>query len=107
MALPVNIHELLNGKTVEWDRLEFKKDWNPENVLHTMCAFANDINNWGGGYIVIGIEAPEGIPIKPPAGLQAGQIDAIQKELLKLNYLLEPNYTQLLLLLNMKIPCCL
>lgn len=25
MALPVNIHELLNGLTVEWERLEFKE----------------------------------------------------------------------------------
>lgn len=48
MALPININQLLNGKTVEWDRLEFKKGWNPEEIIHTLCAFANDINNWGG-----------------------------------------------------------
>ena len=28
MALPVNITELINGRVVEWDRLEFKKGWN-------------------------------------------------------------------------------
>ncbi|HEY5510424.1 MAG TPA: hypothetical protein VIK10_05275 [Prolixibacteraceae bacterium] len=50
MALPVNITELLHGKVVEWERLEFKEGWNPEDVLHSVCAFANDINNWGGGY---------------------------------------------------------
>lgn len=28
--------------------------------MHTITAFANDINNWGGGYIVIGIEETHG-----------------------------------------------
>jgi len=63
MALPINIHQLITGKTVEWDRIEFKKGWNPEEILHTLCAFANDVNNWGGGYIVIGIEEKDGIPV--------------------------------------------
>ena len=30
MALPINIDELLHGNTVEWDRIELKKGWNPE-----------------------------------------------------------------------------
>ena len=60
MALPVNINELLSGRIVETERLEFKEGWNPEAVLHTMCAFANDVNNWGGGYIVIGIGEKSG-----------------------------------------------
>ena len=55
-ALPINIDELLKGQIVEWERLEFKKGWNPEEIIHTICAFANDINNWGGGYLIIGIE---------------------------------------------------
>lgn len=49
MALPVNIDKLLRGKIVEWERLDFKRGWNPDDVLHTACAFANDIHNWGGG----------------------------------------------------------
>lgn len=51
MAIPVNIEQLLTGRIAEWERLDFKKGWNPEDVLHTMCAFANDIYNWGGGYM--------------------------------------------------------
>ncbi len=43
MSLPINIKDLLHGKPVEWERLEFKAGWNPEAVLHTLCAFANDI----------------------------------------------------------------
>lgn len=86
MNLPINIENILHGKTVEWQRLEFKKNWNPESVLHTMCAFANDIHNLGGGYIFIGIEEIEGKPILPPSGLELNQLDKIQKELLSLGY---------------------
>ena len=43
MALPININELINGTTVEWERIEFKKGWNPEQVLKTITAFANDL----------------------------------------------------------------
>lgn len=92
LPLPVNISQLLAGKTVEWERLEFKKGWNPEAVVHTVCAFANDINNWGGGYVVLGIEAKDGQPILPPRGLQGNQIDAIQNELLRICNLIVPPY---------------
>ena len=30
MPLPINIHEILKGRLVESERLEFKKGWNPE-----------------------------------------------------------------------------
>jgi len=79
MPLPVNISQLLTGKTVEWERLEFKEGWNPERVLHSICAFANDTNNWGGGYLVIGIRARDGQPILPPKGLKANQLDSISR----------------------------
>lgn len=78
MKLPVNINDLLTARTVEWERLEFKAGWNPKAVLHTMCAFANDFHNLGGGYIIIGVDEDNGRPILPPAGLPAMQLDAIQ-----------------------------
>ncbi|MDR0863870.1 MAG: ATP-binding protein [Candidatus Symbiothrix sp.] len=90
MALPVNINQLISGKAVEWDRLEFKKGWNPEDIVHSLCAFANNINNWGGGYVVIGIEEKDGIPILPPVGLSQSSLDAIQKELIRLCHQIEP-----------------
>lgn len=34
MALPININELLHGNTIEWDRIEMKKGWNPEDIVH-------------------------------------------------------------------------
>lgn len=33
MNLPININDLLKGTTVEWERLEFKRGWNPEDIL--------------------------------------------------------------------------
>jgi ATP-dependent DNA helicase RecG len=56
MALPLNIDELITGKIFESERLEFKEGFNPDAIIKTICAFANDINNWGGGYIIIGIK---------------------------------------------------
>ena len=47
MALPINIEELLNKKKVESNRIEFKKGWNPISIYHSICAFANDIDNIG------------------------------------------------------------
>ena len=82
MALPININKLLSGSSVEWERLEFKKGWNPEDTLHTICAFANDINNWGGGYIILGVAEDNGRPVLPPFGLNPSEIDSIQKELI-------------------------
>ena len=90
--LPINIDALLKGHTVESERLEFKKGWNPESVIHTFCAFANDFHNLGGGYIVIGIEERDGLPILPPAGIPANRIDKIQKEILALGYRIQPAY---------------
>jgi len=84
MALPINIRELIHGKVVEWERLEFKTGWNPEDTLHTISAFANDINNWGGGYIVLGIETKNGLPQLPPVGLPADSLDRIQSELIQI-----------------------
>ena len=92
MPLPINIHDLVNGQSIEWERLEFKAGWNPEAILHTIVAFANDINNWGGGYIVVGIKEHEGRPMLPPVGISSEKIDGIQKKLLELSHKISPNY---------------
>lgn len=92
MALAINIDELLNGKVIEWERLEFKEGWNPEVIMHTLCAFANDVNNWGGGYIIVGVAEQDGRPVLPPAGLDPNTIDDIQKKLLEISHKIQPNY---------------
>jgi len=52
MALPINIEALITKNVIESERIEFKQGWNPQVVLHSICAFANDFNNLGGGYLV-------------------------------------------------------
>lgn len=42
LNLPITLDDVLRGKAVEWERLEYKAGWNPEAVSHTMCAFANE-----------------------------------------------------------------
>lgn len=56
MALHFSIEDLLNGKAVENNRLDYKEGWNPDAVYRTICAFANDFEDTGGGYIVIGVK---------------------------------------------------
>jgi len=91
MALPINIDDLINSRTVESVRIEFKKGWNPEKVMHSTCAFANDIKEYGGGYIIIGIEEKDGSPILPPHGVEQNQIDSIQKKFYELCRKIQPN----------------
>lgn len=92
MKLPLNIHDLLTGRTVEWERLEFKAGWNPQQVIHTLCAFANDFHNLGGGYLIIGIEEKNGRPVLPPIGIPPEKLDAIQKEVVELGHRMIPYY---------------
>src|SRR6056297_2917008 len=80
MALPINPKQLLESDLIEQERLELKKSFNPLPILHTMCAFANDFNNWGGGYILIGVGDDKTI-----SGLDTNQIDYIMKKLIELS----------------------
>ena len=84
--LPINIDHLLRQRTIEGERVEYKAGWNPQSVLHTICAFANDFHNLGGGYIVLGVEEQSGRPVLPPTGIGPESVEAIQKELLNLGY---------------------
>ena len=76
-SLPINIESLLNGKAVESNRLEFKKGWNPDAIYRTICAFANDFDNTGGGYIVVGVEEKNGKAMRPVAGIDSDRIESI------------------------------
>ena len=59
MALHLNIEDLLSARTVESDRIEYKQGWNPDAIYRSICAFANDFDNIGGGYIVIRVKEDE------------------------------------------------
>lgn len=93
MKLPTSIENRLNENIVENARLELKKNWNPEPILHTICTFANDIDNCGGGYILIGVEEENGRPKMPITGLALCEIDKIQKELLSKCKLIQQSCT--------------
>ena len=92
MNIPISIKKLLDDSVVEQARIEYKENWNPESILHTLCAFANDIDNWGGGYIVVGVGEENGLPKKPISGLDANTLDKYQKELLSLCHKIQPSY---------------
>lgn len=92
MANPISIETLLNENVVEWARIEFKENWNPETTLKTISAFANDIDNWGGGYIVLGANEKDGKVVRPVKGIEPGSIDKIQNELLRYCKFLKPVY---------------
>lgn len=82
MALPINIEDLLNKRKVESNRIEFKKGWNPDKIYHTICAFATDIDNTGGGYILVGVEQDDnGLAKRPVTGLPLETIDDILKDM--------------------------
>lgn len=84
--------DIIYARNVESSHIEYKKDWNPEKIARTICAFANDIENIGGGYIVLGIEEENGIPLLPPSRLKKESIDRINKELLGIYNLIDPGY---------------
>lgn len=92
MAIPVNIKDLVHANTVESSRIEFKAGFNPNAIIHTICAFANDIDNIGGGYIVIGIEEERGLPLLPPEGISREEVDDILKKLIGFCHCIEPLY---------------
>ncbi|MGN0514889.1 MAG: RNA-binding domain-containing protein, partial [Lachnospiraceae bacterium] len=93
MAIPTNIKTLLSGNVVEWARIEFKETWDPEASLKTVCAFANDLDNWGGGYIVVGVEEENGRPVYPLKGVPVEKIDAYQKNILEKSKFIRPAYS--------------
>jgi len=80
--LPINVADLLNGKT-ESARLEFKAGWDQETtgvqVVKTICAFANDFQSLGGGYVVIGVAEADSAGPKRVTGLSEEDLDDAQR----------------------------
>lgn len=91
--LHLPIEKIIDGETVESQRLDYKTGWNPDDILHTIVAFATDFHNEGGGYLIIGIEEKDGIPVRPVKGLIKNKIDGYQKQYLNLINRIYPAYT--------------
>lgn len=91
-SIPITFDMLISNRVIESFRIDYKKDWNPEAVTHTICAFANDMDNQGGGYVVIGIEEEDGMPKLPLSGLDRNRTDSITKDIINKCNLIEPRY---------------
>lgn len=93
MSMPIDIEALLNKQRIESERIEFKKGWNPTSIYHTICAFANDFDNLGGGYILVGVEQDErGVAKRPVVGIDIEKIDGILKDMVGFNNKFDPFY---------------
>lgn len=97
-APPFNVDDLLHLRAIEGSRVEFKAnfgDINEYQVLRTVSAFANDLLNLNGGYLVLGVEEVGGRPVLPPVGLDPTKIDDIQKKVFELCHSITPSYQPL------------
>jgi ATP-dependent DNA helicase RecG len=91
-GLPVNLDDLIHQRTIEGNRVEFKATWNrpiSAAIVRSVCAFANDLLNLNGGYIVIG-------PSLPPRGLDELDLDLVQNEIRGDCYRIKPDYQPVL-----------
>ena len=64
--LPVNLEDLFRPPRVEGGRIEYKVGRNSSAIVRTLCAFANDYENLGGGCVVVGHEAIGPDPTSSP-----------------------------------------
>ena len=94
--LPIQLDSLLHARTVESTRIEFKATWDEyikESAVQTICAFANDLYNQNGGYVVVGVKSDnEGRAILPPRGLAGLNVDQLQLEIIGACKRIEPAY---------------
>ena len=98
--LPLNLDDLIQARAVEDNRREFKATWDEQikpAVVRTICAFANDLLNLNGGYIIIGVETNDrGEPLLPPRGLDLLDVEKIQKEIRGQCRRIDPEYQPVL-----------
>ncbi|MEA2599112.1 MAG: ATP-dependent helicase RecG [Acidobacteriota bacterium] len=97
-GLPVNLDDLLHARSIESNRIEFKAGWDEQikaSTVRTICAFANDLLNLGGGYVILGVREEGGRAVLPPAGLGNLDLDRVQKEIRGACKRIEPDYLPL------------
>jgi ATP-dependent DNA helicase RecG len=98
-GLPIKLDDLINRRTIESNRVEFKATWNhpiKPAVVRTVCAFANDLLNLNGGYVILGIEDEGGRPVLPPRGLDELNLELVQKEIRGEFFRIDPEYQPVL-----------
>jgi ATP-dependent DNA helicase RecG len=60
--------------------------------MRTICAFANDFEDEGSGYVIIGVEENNGKPIRPVLGFDQDILEQVEQELLRYGNLIQPSY---------------
>ncbi|MDO4848949.1 MAG: ATP-binding protein [Coriobacteriia bacterium] len=91
MAIPISAESLLKGGVIENARIELKETWDAAASLKTICAFANDLDNWGGGYLIIGVcENEDGS--REVVGVGPAAVDRILKDMLNGCKRISPDY---------------
>lgn len=74
---------LLEDARVESFQLELKAGWDEHTkpaIIKTICAFANDLLNHNGGYVILGVEDDGGSATLPPKGLPPESLEQVSKE---------------------------
>lgn len=95
MAGAMDVKKLLSGIAAEGCEIEFRKTWNPEKSLKTICAFANDRDGRGGGCLVLGVKAEDGKP-KKVRGIPPKKIDGMLKDIRGKCRRIQPEYMPVL-----------
>jgi ATP-dependent DNA helicase RecG len=94
--LPLDVRDLLQARGVESTRIEFKATWDDkttaDQVVRTLCAFANDLYNVNGGYLVLGVASVEGVAALPPSGLPPDRLESIAKKIRGRCNQIDPHY---------------
>ena len=97
--LPINLDDLINARSVESIRIEYKAGWDERSklsVISTICAFANDLMNLNGGYVVLGIAAPDGVPSLPPRGVDPRDLEQVQRAIRVACKTIDPEFQPLI-----------
>lgn len=98
-GLPFNLEDLIHRRAIENNRVEYKATWDAHiraAIMRSICAFANDLLNLNGGYIILGIEEDGGHPVLPPRGLDESDLDRLQREIRGLCKRVQPEYQPVL-----------
>lgn len=90
--VPISFDDILNQESM---RLEIKPDYSEyslDQIIRTISAYANDLYNINGGYIIIGFEENQGKPVLPPIGIHKISPDDYQKKIIEKCHTIRPNY---------------
>lgn len=87
-----SIENILNRSYSDKKHIVLLEEYNPDSFLKTISAFANDIDNSGSGYIILGIKEEYGKFVEPVKDFQINELDEIRKDILRCCNFLEPEY---------------